>query len=141
MKKQLVLLLCVVIASMTACGKGDYPIKKNELPQNAQNFLNQHFESTEISFILQDYDSYEVKFTNGWEIEFDKQGNWTEVDCQTVAIPDAIIPTNILNYVKQNFAQNYIVKISKERNRYDVELNNDLELEFDKNGNFIRIDD
>ncbi len=35
--------------------------------------------------------------------EFDKNGNWDKVDCHHAAVPAAIIPASIANYVKANF--------------------------------------
>ncbi|WP_369695841.1 PepSY-like domain-containing protein [uncultured Duncaniella sp.] len=47
----------------------------------------------------------------------------------------------IATYVKQNHKGSRIIGIEKKRNGYEIELSNDLDLEFDKQGNFIRFDD
>ena len=57
------------------------------------------------------------------------------------AVPAAIVPAAISKYVKAKFPNNTIVKISKKYAGYDIELDSDLELKFDKNGNYIGIDD
>ena len=115
------------------------------LPQNAQNFIAKHFADEKISYIKIDEEllktDYDVIFVSGKEIEFTKDGEWKEVDCKHSAIPSAIIPVNIQTYVSQNFNGILITKIEKKSNHYEVELSNNLDLDFDRNGNFLRIDD
>lgn len=84
---------------------------------------------------------YDVTLDCGVEIDFDKNGEWTDIDCGHNPVPEAIIPANILNYVKEKHPNNFITQIEKKRNGYKVELNIDLDLLFDKNGNFTRFDD
>lgn len=141
MKKNLILLFCLAAFSMFACETPDTPITKEQLPQTAQSFINQFFSDYQIAYIQKDSDSYDVKFSNGFEVDFNKKGEWKEVDCQTSEVPSGIVPENIRNYVNTNYNGLFIVQIGKDHFEYDVELNNGLELVFDKNGNFKRIDD
>lgn len=39
--------------------------------------------------------SYDVIFTNGDKLEFDKKGVWTEVNCKYSAVPVAVVPEAI----------------------------------------------
>lgn len=140
MKIKFLILALVFATTISACGKEDKPIQKSQLPKNSQEFVDQHFADLQIAHIIKDYDSYDVKFTNGYDVEFNKKGEWKEVDCELDAVPAAIIPTNIADYVKTNFATSFIVRISKEYNHYDVELSTDLDLEFNLDGTYRRID-
>lgn len=140
MKIKFLILALVFATTISACGKEDKPIQKSQLPKNSQEFVDQHFTDLQIAHIIKDYDSYDVKFTNGYDVEFNKKGEWKEVDCELDAVPAAIIPTNIADYVKTNFATSFIVRISKEYNHYDVELSTDLDLEFNLDGTYRRID-
>ena len=63
------------------------------------------------------------------------------MDCNYSAVPANLVPANIATYVKSNFPGATIVKIDKERYGYDIELSNDLELKFNKNGKMLRVDD
>ena len=83
---------------------------------------------------------YEVILKNGTKIEFTRQGEWKDVDCQTSEVPSSIVPTAIRNYVKTQFPNNFIVKIEVDHNSYDIELDNDFDLKFDKTGNFLYAD-
>ena len=141
MKKIIFSILCLVSTTLIACNHEEIPVNPNDLPKAAQSFIQKYFAKSTIAIAIKDGNEYEVKFANGYEIDFDKNGEWKDVDCQMTAIPQGIVPTTIDTYVKNNFAQNFIVKISRDRHGYDVELNNDLDLEFDSNGKFIRIDD
>lgn len=121
-------------------------IKQGELPQKAQKFIADNFSNHTLDYIKKDKEvlstDYEVKFTDGTEIEFDSDGEWTDVDGRKTALPVGFIQNNIVNYVKENFANAQIVKIEKGSfGSQEVELSNGLELEFDAKGEFKRMDD
>lgn len=142
MKKIKVLITAIfTLLAVTVFADNEKPIQKHQLPKVSQEFINKYFKDFEISFCTKDNDSYDVKFTNGYEIEFNTKGEWKEVDCRKDAIPAAIIPTQVSKYVKQFYAKNYVTKINRDFNRFEVELNNGLDLEIDKNGKLREIDD
>ena len=145
MKKLLVLLIGLITLSTVACHKEDPtpngPTEYNNLPQQAQQFISQHFPTATITAVVIDDGRYEVWLNNGTEIEFTMQGEWKEVDGHMNKVPDSIIPTKILEFVTANYPDNYIVKIEKDYDGYDIELNNGLDLDFDYNGNFQYLDD
>ena len=85
--------------------------------------------------------TYDVRLNDGTEVDFDSKGTWDKVDCGFSAVPAQLVPTAIANYVKANYAGATIVKIDKERHGYDIELSNDLELKFNKQGQLIGFDD
>ncbi len=118
----------------------------NTLPQAAQKFVSDHFSKSTVSYVKKDKETfstdYKVKFADGREVEFDTDGNWTEVDGNKTAIPTVFIQKNILNYIEKTFPNTQIVKIEKGRfGKQEVKLNNGLELEFNSKGEFKRIDD
>lgn len=53
----------------------------------------------------------------------------------------AFILQSIRDYAAKNFSAHQIRKIEKNSRKYEVKLTNGVELEFDLNGNFLRIDD
>lgn len=119
-------------------------ITKTALPITAQAFLKNHFGSKKPTYILEDKDllskEYKVQYADKTEIEFDKKGNWKEVDGKNNKIPNSIIPKPIATYVKTHFAKEKITKIEKETLGYEVKLSNGLELKFNSKGDFKRID-
>ncbi|WP_206607194.1 PepSY-like domain-containing protein [Chryseobacterium rhizosphaerae] len=124
----------------------DRAIQVNQLPKTAKTFLALHFKGIPVSSAIEDreiygVDEYKVYLSNGMKMEFDSNGNWKEVDGKHQKLPYGFIPLSIRNYATRNFPNTSIVKVEKKRWSYKAELSNGLELEFDKNGNFKRIDD
>lgn len=121
-------------------------ISKNELPKVAQKFISDNFSKSTLEYVKIDKETfstdYQLKFSDGFEVEFDSKGEWTEVDGNKMPIPTEFIQKNILHYVKEKFPNTQIVKIEKGRfGKQEVKLSNGLELEFNSNGEFKRIDD
>jgi|SRR5690606_677842 len=119
---------------------------QDPLPAIASNFIKTNFAGETILQSFQKNDDNKVEYhahlSNGIEIEFDGEGNWEEVDSKTAtAIPTGFIPSKITSYVSKNFPTQKIAKIEKDSNSYDVELTNGLDVEFNLNGDFLRIDD
>ncbi|MGL6127143.1 PepSY-like domain-containing protein [Chryseobacterium artocarpi] len=124
----------------------DRAITPNQLPKTAKAFLSGYFKGIPVSSAIEDreiygVDEYKVYLNNGMKAEFDSSGNWKEVDGKHQKVPYGFIPASIKNYTGRNFPNTYIVKIERKRWSYKAELSNGLELEFDRNGNFKRIDD
>lgn len=142
MKKFLSLLF--IVSSILTFAQ-DKIIAFNQLPQAGQKFISSYFDVKNISTVLMDNDyfskDYEVIFANGTKIELDGDGNWTEVDGKRNAIPTSFIPKSISSYVNKSFPNTKIKKIEKKRFKYEVELTNGLDLEFNSKGQFTKIDD
>ena len=122
----------------------DQPIKYNQLPKTGQQFINKHFGAKQVGSVMLDDDyfskEYKVYLANGTKVEFDGNGSWKEVDGNRNTIPTGFVSTKVLNYVKKSFPNTTITKIERDRNEIEIKLNNGLELKFDKNGNFKKID-
>ncbi len=122
----------------------DRMIPAEQLPAAAQNFIKTTFPKASIAYVEKDgyiNPTYEVLLSNNTKVEFDRRGQWDNVDTKTGAVPAQLIPTAIAKYVKANFAGNVITKIDKESYGYEIELSNDLELKFNKAGYLIDMDD
>ncbi len=120
-------------------------ISLDQLPQASATFLTQHFPGATVLRITRDTDregsEYEVTLTNGFEIEFDGTGEWTDVNAPAgQAVPASVVPTAIASYVTTNYPGQNITEISRDSRGYEVELTSGTDLEFDLDGNFIRVD-
>lgn len=119
----------------------DKVITLQDLPAQAQTFLTTHFSGLDATRVEQegstDSPTYSVRLSDNTEIDFDQQGQWTEVDCKTKAVPAAIIPQGIADYVAANYSDLTIVQIDKEPYGYEIELSNDLDLKFDQQQNIL----
>ena len=113
-----------------------YGVPLSSIPQNAQDFIKQHFPNIEVSYIERDWDDIEVYLANGTEIEFFPNGDWKEV--KTYAnMPDSILPQNVMATVRRTYPQAAIIKIEKQFTIFEVKLNNMMELYIDNNGTLI----
>jgi len=118
-------------------------IEASALPENARTFVTTHFPTAtyvrvEKQNIADDDGSiYDAHLSNGFEIDFDTNGNWTDVDGNANAVPTAIVPEAITNYVTLTYPNQFISTIEIEITGYDVELSNDLDLKFTAQGEFI----
>ena len=137
----LVFSLCVV----NAFGFNDKVIGKNQLPAQAQSFLNENFANVKISYAKQETDfierSYEVVLADGTKLEFTKKGNWKEVDCRYSEVPSAIVPAPIKNFINENYSGSRVLKIERDSRGYEVKLSNKLELKFNNDFKIVDIDD
>ena len=134
-----------LLASSTLVSCKDVIITPDKLPAAAQSFIKEYFPETAVSYAKKDTElrktSYEVTLQDGTEIDFNSKGEWDKVDCKRAEVPASLVPEAIAEYVRASFPGQIIVKIDKERYGYEIELGNDLELKFDKNGNLKGIDD
>ena len=131
--------ICLLFTAVSCAHDRIIPV--TQLPAQAQTFIKTYFADKTVAYAKQDGAKYEVKFNDGAEVEFDRKGNWDNVDCKFTAVPDAIVPEQIKNYVAANHPGALITKIDKERYGYEIELSNSLELKFDRNFNLFDIDD
>lgn len=145
MKKVFALLVMVLVAVQFAVAGKVITQDAKQLPLPARNFINQYFSSPQISYIKIDSEllnkTYEVLLVDRTEIEFDGKGNWTEVDCNHQAVPDALVPEYVKSYINTSFPGTIVVKIERDRGTLEVELSNDYSLKFNKKGQLIDIDD
>ena len=146
MKKVLVLLLMVMAGSVIAVSAKDKVTRdSNVLPVQAKEIIKKNFKANvhhiEIEEKFMRGKEYEVVLNDGTQIDFDDKGNWTSVDCGNNSVPDYFILKTIKNYVSKNYSGKKIVEVEKKSDKYEIQLSNDIELEFDRAGNFLRIDD
>ncbi len=143
-KKTIMALICLVAFQAPVLADNDKPINVDQLPTTAQQTLKSNFSTKKVALAKVESGliekTYDVIFTTGEKIEFDRKGNWTEIDCKQSAVPTKLIPTQINSYVKQNYSGCKILKIEKDRNEYEVKLSNGIEITFNKNFAVIDID-
>lgn len=145
MKKLVFLFACLFALNLTVWAGNDKPIQVTEMPKSAQQFIKNHFANQSIAMAKVETEfmdkNYDVIFTNGDKVEFDKKGKWTKVDCEHSQVPQAIIPMAIQHYVAKNYPDAKVVKIEvTDRKGYDVDLSNGFDIEFDKKMNVRDID-
>ena len=140
----MIAICCMVSFNMVANADNDKPISVNALPAKAQILLNNNFNGQKVMLATIELGvvsrNYDVVLQNGTKLEFDKKGNLTEIDCKRGIVPALLIPQAIKNYLKDNYAGQSVKKIEMNKNEYEVELTNGLDLTFNKHFQLIDID-
>ena len=145
MKKIFVLfVLAVSFSAAHAFVGNDKVISKNQLPAQAQSFLNENFANVKISYAKLETDflvsSYEVMLADGTKLEFSNKGNWEEVDCRYSEVPAAVIPAPIVKFLSENHPDARVLKIERDRRGYEVKLSNRIELGFNNDFELVDFD-
>lgn len=144
--KKLLIMLVAVFATMNISARDNVTHDPNVLPEAAKSIIKKNYKA-DISFIKIDKElgrvqDYEVVLTDGSEVTFDRQGNWTEVESRrTGSVPSFFILKPISDYIAKNHSGQKIVSVDKERNGYEISLSNGIDIKFDNQGNFRRYDD
>lgn len=125
--------------------RADAHVNTSSLPQNILDYITSTYPGVTIREAeIEDNDNFEVELSNGLELIFDSEGNFLGIDDDEdndfgdENIPLSEIPQNILDFIALNFPGIQIDEAEKENNgNYEIELENDIELIFDANGNFL----
>lgn len=144
--KALILAIAVVISmGLVQCGSESYSHNANTLPDNAKNLISQNFASA-ISVVKEESNTfgqkeYEVVLADGTEVTLNGHGEWKNIETpNNHAVPRALVPKPVTEYVSQNHAGASIVGIEKDKKGYEVTLSNGVEIEFNQDGGFLKYD-
>ncbi len=133
------------VGQTSAQAFNDRPVAVGELPSNAQTVLNNNFTKHRIALAKVETGfldkSYDVFLANGDKVEFDRRGNWTEIVCRENGVPAELVPAAITTYLNSAYPGVKLVKIERERGRYEAKLANGFEFTFDKHFRVVEVDD
>lgn len=146
MKKFFAILALVLFAVVPMMARDRVTTDVKALPAAAQELITKYYGKVGVNHIKIDSNmlgkkDYDVVLNNGTELEFNDEGSLKEIDCGRNAVPNALVLKPILDYISKNFNGKKIVSMDIKSNKYEIELSNGLDLEFDRAGNFLRIDD
>lgn len=146
MKKFGLILACLLL-SVTALFADNEKITRDKsvLPSVSLNFLAEHFGKMDISHIKVESNlfgtkGYDVILTNGINVEFDKAGEWKEIEARHAFVPLKILPVKMSDYLRKNYPENTVISVDKDTRDYEVKLNNGIEIKFFLNGDFKEFD-
>ena len=139
--KAILLMVAMMAISFNAKADHDQIINFNEMPEAAQALLKQYFADKVPLVVTVDWDDYTIVYDSGEKVEFDKQGNWKEINCRTSGVPVELIPEQIKSHINATFPGAMVLKLDRNRRGYEVKLNNGLEVEYDPTFQVIDIDD
>lgn len=130
------ILMVAVSASAIKLPFDKYTIKRSELPETAQQMLNEHFPKKKVSMIKVDKHllkktDYDVKLTDGTEIEFNNKGEWTRVDCKKKAVPEALVSNSVKKSVEKKFPSEKITAVQKRALYHEICLSDGTRHKYD----------
>lgn len=135
----LIILLSMILTSCTE----DKIIAESELPTEISSYLKMHFPNNMVVQATMDKElfstSYDVILSDNISLEFNSKNNIKDIDAAS-KLPDSVIPKEILDYVKSNYANNHITDWELDDNNQQIGLDNGIDLEFNMKGKFLRID-
>ncbi len=142
MRKQVLSLF--VLMSFIGCEENsDSESFLYKIPSEVQAYVDLHFPEQSVIQAVWDSEgeesSYELLLDNLTRLEFGLDKKVIEIGGSS-KLPDSVIPAGILSYVSSNYADEYITAWELEAGYQQIELNNQLELEFDLEGKFRRTD-
>ncbi|EOR99297.1 hypothetical protein C799_03177 [Bacteroides thetaiotaomicron dnLKV9] len=131
--------LVLVVLCLTCCSD---EISYRKLPEKARNFIEIYFPEQSCVYAERDRDNgqkeYEVRLSNGTEIEFYESGDWKSVDCKYSFLPEGIVPETIVADIAVRYPGAGIYEAEREAGGYEISIGNGLELIYSADGRFIR---
>ena len=142
--KTIIVALAIFVSGVASADYKTTDVSK--LPQAAIQCLQQNIPNATVNLIKVDtsflgfgVSSYDAYLSDGTEIEFDKRGQWTEIE-NDVAIPQSFITDTLKAYLAKNFPNIRVTSLKKKPYGYQIELSNDIEIRFDSSWKLISID-
>ncbi len=136
------LLFALVLTMTVSCHAQS--ITPENIDSTAASFIRTYFPDVTVLLIIKERYDYDVTLSDNTKIDFDRNMDWEEVDCSHASyyteVPSALIPGKVSQYLQQYYAGRHVVKLSKSNRKWEVELDNDLEIHFDKDFKVIEID-
>lgn len=136
---QKVMILFVAIFMLHGVAKAEESklIQFEQLPTAAQRFIQSSLEEISISYVMQDEDGFfgkefDVIFTDGNKIEFDRKGEWKQIDFKTGSIPLKMIPSPIATFLTEKHPGKSVIELERDSKVYEVKLVDGLEIRFNK---------
>ncbi len=149
MKLFKILSVLALMAFFSSCSKDDDDndreviLAESEIPSAIMTYKTTHFPNNGISRAIKDTElntiTYELDLVGNFELDFNADYQITDIDGAS-KLPDSVIPQPLLDYVSQHYADNFITDWELEANYQQIALNNGVELEFEMDGTFLRID-
>lgn len=137
MKIKKLLIISLILGLSSSMVFADWIVPVTALPQKSRAFINSTFPGVQIWKVERDGGKFEVKLSNGVDIDFYMNGDWKDIDGGWVTIPFSVLPAAVANTVKQTYPQAAIIEAEKEWGNYKIKLNNFMELYITASGQLV----
>lgn len=143
MKKINLILVAISLFFFSNANAQEKYLAVSETPGQIISYINAHFPKSEIISVKKDKEvlktEYKVKLNTMVELEFDGNFSIKKIESRS-ALPQSVVPEKIAAYIHKNYPNNKIIEWKKEKKGQKIELDNDIDLLFNMNGKFLRID-
>ncbi len=149
-KMVLFVVLMILPLAVVSCDR-EVVLPDSDVPVEIKNYVAEHFSGDPILQSIKDYDgielTYDVTLKSMTKLEFNRKKEVVKIEAPVGgSLPNSVINQSILDYVLKNYPTSRITEWAwnKEGTRkyQDVELDDGrIDLIFDANGIFYRIDD
>lgn len=140
--KKYTIILSALVLFVTSCEKESI-IGYEEVPAEIKSYVSTNFPQRVVLQAIKSKghcdEAFEIKLDSNTTLEFNRKNEISEIESD-MALPQAVIPTNIWEYVTTNYSNNFITDWSRDKHNQEVQLNDGLKLEFNKEGGFLRLD-
>lgn len=141
MKNSIIMMFCMV--AFMACDKETTTIV-DQPNQEILTFVDLHYPNDEIIQVTKEEEYRDVEFnvtlSNGAQLNFSEKYVIREIT-DFGGIPSTALNPVMVDYLEENFSNLKVVDWEVLKYRQEVELSNGLEMVFDLDGRFVRIDD
>lgn len=135
-------LLAVLPLLLISCEK-EKILPLTEVPSEISNYISTHFPDNPIIQSIKETDglelTYDITLEGGFFLEFNRKKEVIDIEGLS-KLPDSVIPAKLLEYMPSNYPDNFIIGWELDDRNQQIKLENRLELEFNMNGIFLRID-
>jgi hypothetical protein len=139
-----ILFLVIIFLFSVRLFSEERQIQISQLPEKSQLIISSYFKDYSIISVVVEkrasLTQYEVLFSDGDKIQFNKEGKWTEIKCNKHAVPDNFVPYKIKEVISTSFSENYVTEIEHDDKLYEIVLDNKIELTFNSSCRLIDID-
>lgn len=142
MKKFLTLIACV--ATAFAVSAAPQAVDFDKLPKNSQEFVQKNFPNEKIKSVEMDrqssWDKYTVYFNSGNQVSFEGgSGDCSQIIMKNGSIPATALPSKVRNYVAGKYPPQNITMWETTSDGYKIGLSDRTMIDFDKDGNFVKM--
>lgn len=148
MRKTMLLLAGVLVATMAFAKDIERKSSFQELPEKAQTFLNTYFEGVKIKKVIKTIDEFnfveefDVVLANKTQIEFDMVGSWNEiiVKSKKESMPRFIYPNKVNEAIDKQFYNKKIVEVSNDGMEYEFKFKDGSEVTINALGKVVEFE-
>lgn len=138
------LIFFMALMSLTAFAKGKQPIAFDKVPQPVQTELQKYFTQDQVQYATFEkalgQKLYTFVLEDGTKIRYNHKAVLRKVENKN-GILTTLVPEKIMEYANATFPKATITEYVCDKSRKEIELNNNMELIFNKRCKFLRIED